>query len=99
MARYIDADKLIEFITKGLNNPDNTKAFGYDAIVILTEIEYAPTADVAPKGEVAKEVLSDLKKAIRNKAVYPRYKDSDPYIRLKDVDEIIEDYLKRKTGG
>ena len=46
MARYIDADKLIEFITKGLNNPDNTKAFGYDAIVILTEIEYAPTADV-----------------------------------------------------
>ena len=46
MARYIDADKLIEFITKGLNNPDNTKAFGYDAIAILTEIEYAPTADV-----------------------------------------------------
>ena len=52
MARYIDADKLIEFITKGLNNPDNTKAFGYDAIVILTEIEYAPTTDVAPKSEV-----------------------------------------------
>ena len=52
MARYIDADALIEFITKGLNNPDNTKAFGYDAIVILTEIEYAPTADVVPKSEV-----------------------------------------------
>ena len=52
MARYIDADALIEFITKGLNNPDKTKAFGYDSIEILTEIEYVPTADVAPKSEV-----------------------------------------------
>jgi hypothetical protein len=65
----------------------------------LNAIHEVDTADVVPKSEVARDVLSDLKKAIRNKAVYPRYKDSDPYIRLKDVDEIIEDYLKRKTGG
>lgn len=43
---YIEKEPLIEFITKGLNNPDKSKAFGYDAIEILTEIEYAPTADV-----------------------------------------------------
>ena len=43
---YIEKEPIVEFITKGLNNPDKTKAFGYDAIEILTEIEYTPTADV-----------------------------------------------------
>lgn len=43
---YIKKEPIIEFITKGLNNPDKTKAYGYDAIEILTEIEYAPEADV-----------------------------------------------------
>lgn len=46
MSRYVEKEPIIEFITKGLNNPDKTKAFGYDAIEILTEIEYAPIADV-----------------------------------------------------
>ena len=54
---YIEKEPIIEFITKGLNNPDKTKAFGYDAIEILTEIEYAPTADVVPKSEVAFELV------------------------------------------
>lgn len=92
MRQYVEKSPLLEVAEKHQNN-----AFG--AAVIKRAIEEAPAAEVAPKGEVAKEVLSDLKKAIRNRAVYPRYKDSDPYIRLKDVDEIIEDYLKRKTGG
>lgn len=39
--RLIDADKLIEFITEGLNRKGNP--LGFDAIEILTEIEYAPT--------------------------------------------------------
>ena len=43
---YIKKESIIEFITKGLNNPDKSKAFGYDAIEILTEIEYTPAADV-----------------------------------------------------
>lgn len=46
MVTYIDKEPIIDFITKGLNNPDKTKAYGYDAIEILTEIEYAPTANV-----------------------------------------------------
>lgn len=42
---YIKKEPIVEFITKGLNNPDQTKAYGYDAIEILAEIEYAPTVD------------------------------------------------------
>ena len=67
---YIEKESLIEFITKGLNNPDKSKAFGYDAIEILTEIEYAPTADVVPKSEVEniisnqRQRLNEYKKQI-----------------------------------
>ena len=95
MARYIDADALIRLIEiDALCNGGN-----FSKRDVMMSIKAIQTADVVPKGEAAKEVLSDLKKAIRNKAVYPRYKDSDPYIKLKDVDEIVADYLKRKTGG
>lgn len=43
---FIKKEPIVEFITKGLNNPDKSKAYGYDAIEILTEIEYSPTAEV-----------------------------------------------------
>ena len=43
---YIKKEPIVEFITKGLNNPDKTKAYGYGAIEILAEIEYTPTSDV-----------------------------------------------------
>ena len=43
---YIEKEPIVEFIKRGLNNTDKAKAFGYDAIEILTEIEYSPTADV-----------------------------------------------------
>ena len=43
---YIKKEPMIEFITKGLNNPDKSKAYGYDAVEILAEIEYTHTADV-----------------------------------------------------
>ena len=48
---YIEKEPIIDFITKGLNNPDKTKAFGHDAIEILTEIEFAQTIDVIPERE------------------------------------------------
>ena len=41
----IEKEPIIQFIEDGLNNPDKKKAFGYDAIEILSEIEYAPTVD------------------------------------------------------
>ena len=46
MMAYIKKEPIVEFITKGLNNPDKDKAFGHDAIEILTEIECAHTAEV-----------------------------------------------------
>ena len=41
--QLIDKEPIIEFIKKGLNNPNKEEAFGYDAIQILAEIAYAPT--------------------------------------------------------
>lgn len=61
---YIEKEPIIKFITKGLNNPDKTKAFGYDAIEILTEIEYSPTADVVPRAEVEKEIGEEIHRII-----------------------------------
>lgn len=52
--RPIDAEPIEKFIEDGLNNPDKLKAFGHDAIEILTEIHFAHTIDPAnlrPKGE------------------------------------------------
>ena len=39
---YIKKEPIVEFIKKGLN----TGALGHDAIEVLAEIAYAPTADV-----------------------------------------------------
>lgn len=41
---YIEREPIIQFIEHGLNE----KKFGYDAIEILGEIQFAPAADVAP---------------------------------------------------
>ena len=46
MEKYINANKLIKFITDGLNNPNKDKAFGHDAIEILSEIEFMGNEDV-----------------------------------------------------
>jgi predicted Zn-ribbon and HTH transcriptional regulator len=41
---YIEREPIIQFIEHGLNE----KKFGYDAIEILGEIQFTPTADVTP---------------------------------------------------
>ena len=43
---YIERKPILKFIEDGLNNPDKSKAFGHDAIEIMTEVQYAPAADV-----------------------------------------------------
>lgn len=43
--RLIDVEPIVKFIKDGLNNPNKEEAFGYTAVKILTEIEYAPTVD------------------------------------------------------
>ena len=48
MKEYIERAAIEKFIEDGLNNPDKNKAFGHDAIEIMTEVHYMPAADVAP---------------------------------------------------
>ena len=47
MAEYIEREAIEKFIEKGLNNPDKLKAYGFDAIEILSEVHFMPAADVA----------------------------------------------------
>ena len=47
MKEYIERVAVEKFIEDGLNNPDKNKAFGHDAIEIMTEVHYMPAADVA----------------------------------------------------
>ena len=47
------------------------------------------------KQEVAREILSDLKKAVHDKAVYSYTKEMFPYINLKVFDAIIQNYLMK----
>jgi hypothetical protein len=45
---YISRQKVERFIENGLNNPDKKKAFGHDAVEILTEVHYMDSPDVRP---------------------------------------------------
>lgn len=45
---YISRQKVERFIENGLNNPDKSKAFGHDAVEILTEVHFMDAADVWP---------------------------------------------------
>lgn len=47
------------------------------------------------KSEVALDLLSELKKDIHNKAVFPGTQDVHPYISLKVLDGIIQNYINR----
>ena len=43
--KIVDVIPIMKFIEDGLNNPDRLEAFGYDAIEILAELEFADTID------------------------------------------------------
>ena len=48
MGDYISREAVERFIENGLNNPDKSKAFGHDAVEILTEVHFMDAADVRP---------------------------------------------------
>lgn len=54
--------------------------------------------DVIPKSEVVK-ILSDLKKELHDKAVYPQREGFNTFIYLKVVDAIFKRYTNRYTNG
>lgn len=64
----------------------------------MSYIEDFPSADVAPREKIVRDVVSDIKKIIHNNAVYHRYGESiGNYITLKAVDALLQDYLKKYT--
>ena len=91
MARYIDADELIRLleIDAVCQGDHFTKR---DAIRCVKAIN---TADVAPKSEVVTKTLSDIKRQIHEKAIYPHNAGIKPYISVREVDAIIQDALKK----
>ena len=62
MARYIDADELIKKIFP--YDVVDKKTYSINAYAVYDAIKKAPTSDVAPKREVAKEIFEEIKKII-----------------------------------
>ena len=96
MARYIDADALYKETEKKIAG-----AHSYRMAVVDDEfldlINDAFTEDVAPKGEIAKEVLLEFKKQIHDKAVYPNSQDIPSYVNLKVFDAVLNNCIKKYT--
>lgn len=66
MARYIDADKAMEEINRiGGHNLCEWETIGVKAL-----IDRQPTADVAPRAEVAREIFEEIETALK---LYKRY--------------------------
>ena len=76
MARYIDADKFIEWLDVGhLRSPSE---ICYSEGDVKVMIDMQPTADVAPRAEVAREIFGEIEKLhlhITNEFDLRRYED------------------------
>lgn len=69
--QLINATPIKKFIENGLNCKDPLKAFGHDAIEILTEIEFAPAIDpesLRPKGRWEATILEVSERTFRTGA-------------------------------
>ena len=61
MARYIDADKLLEKAEEIEWFNDGTGYYDLINIVHKYDVETAPTADVVPRAEVAREIFEEIR--------------------------------------
>ena len=91
MPRYIDADATIELL-KSLGSRDYRREKGTicEAIKMLQYPEYTPTADVAPKSEVALEAVYDFQSRLRG--IFCAMCDGNDYnkLGLLEIDSAIE---------
>ena len=92
MARYIDADELIQLIAMGEGT--NTQKFK-----IKCYVELSPTADVVERGAFAKRLLLDLKAAVTNKATYPDFNADYAYVNLKVFNALVQEFIKKYEEG
>ena len=96
MARYIDADKLLEQVNsleqlarkRVYDTPTNSPAYERystqyrEREKMLSIIKAQPTADVAPKDEVAREIFEEIEKVV-NYALCVDITDWSAYTELK----------------
>lgn len=103
MARYMDADKLIEMLNRQIECEWNTIAAPgtwADAFQDFSDlVEQTPTADVVLKSEIAREILSDLKRQIHDKAIYPGARDAYSFVNIKVFDAVLNNVLIKYTEG
>lgn len=81
MARYIDANDLYNRV-KTKTNPYGKPTLDYESgIRALHMIANAPTADVAPKSEVAREIFEEIEK-IKKEYASGDIDGNELYVRL-----------------
>lgn len=89
MARYYEENALIEFVKQYTPTIEGETTLE----CVERAIRNAPTADVVPRAEL-EHTLSDIKRQIHDKAVYPEARSVKPYISLKVVDAIINNKME-----
>ncbi len=102
MARYIDANEFQKRLEEVIKEPDyQHEGEDWRIGVCLggTLLDKMPTADVDPRSEVAREILSDLKKQIDDKAIYPGARDAYSFINIKVFDAVLNNILIKYTEG
>ena len=83
MARYIEAERLAKvYMLKGKDK--------LRIATVINEIELAPTADVAPREEVAREIFEEIDEAMIDHA---RGDINDHWLYVR-IEEIKKKYLE-----
>lgn len=108
MARYIDADALIKKIFP--YDVVDKKCYTINAKMIYEAIQKAPTADVAPKSEVAREIIDEAIRAVYLKTDMKIYNTIDgkplgdgvaygKQMAMYDVITLLAELKKKYTEG
>ena len=95
MARYIDADKYVEYLEKEICSKcidEVCGACGLDSARWIAE-EF-PTADVAPRAEVVREIFEEIDKALERNYYDHPFEYYASYLRFQ-----IANLKKKYTEG
>ena len=93
MARYIDADVLIKKIyPMGIGDGMYT----INAKAVKFAIDNAPTADVAPKSEIAREIFGEIKTCLEYE--YMSYLKAYDYTLLTRIEELENKYTEDQNN-
>jgi hypothetical protein len=80
MARYIDADAVCEALKSmaSVQLPDKQSTI----LGVVSSIENFPTADVAPRAEVAREIFGEIEKILDDSTVVRSFDYGRPYFAI-----------------